>query len=596
MKVFKYLKKYWYFALLAPLFMVGEVIFDLLQPKLMEKIVDQGVLSNLVASDKIEIVVNTGLLMLGCLVVGGLCGILSGVCASAAANSFGDDVRKDVFSKVVNLSYQQTDSFTTGSLVTRITNDVTQVQNFVSMAIRMFVRTIVLFFGGILMMYLTSPKFAIVLAVILPIQVLLIFIFLRKMTPIFGVVQSKIDKVNTVVQENVNGVRVVKAYVRENYEKDRFNDANVDLSLTTLKVQKIFAWVSPLMMIFMNVIVVAIIYLGGIEISQNPSAVINGEAGVMTVGKVMSALTYIAQVLMSVMQFAMIFQSITRAKVCAKRIEEVLNSSPVITSNVSRNSDYNIKEKDKGTIEFKNVDFSYPSLSGKPVISNLNLKINKGEVIAILGATGSGKSSIVNLIPRFYDVTNGEVLVDGINVKDYNLFDLHEKISMILQKTELFSGTIEENIKWGKEEASLEEVQEVAKIAQADDFINSFKEGYNSQVGERGNNLSGGQKQRISIARGIIKKPEFLIFDDATSALDLATEAKLHKALKENLDDVTTIIIAQRVASAKNADRIAVIDNGCLVDFDTHENLMKNCAIYQDIYNSQLKRGEEDEF
>ncbi len=226
------------------------------------------------------------------------------------------------------------------------------------MAIRMFVRTIVLFFGGILMMYLTSPKFAIVLAVILPIQVLLIFIFLRKMTPIFGVVQSKIDKVNTVVQENVNGVRVVKAYVRENYEKDRFNDANVDLSLTTLKVQKIFAWVSPLMMIFMNVIVVAIIYLGGIEISQNPSAVINGEAGVMTVGKVMSALTYIAQVLMSVMQFAMIFQSITRAKVCAKRIEEVLNSSPVITSNVSRNSDYNIKEKDKGTIEFKNVDFN----------------------------------------------------------------------------------------------------------------------------------------------------------------------------------------------------------------------------------------------
>lgn len=596
MKVFKYLKKYWYFALLAPLFMVGEVIFDLLQPKLMEKIVDQGVLSNLVASDKIEIVVNTGLLMLGCLVVGGLCGILSGVCASAAANSFGDDVRKDVFSKVVNLSYQQTDSFTTGSLVTRITNDVTQVQNFVSMAIRMFVRTIVLFFGGILMMYLTSPKFAIVLAVILPIQVLLIFIFLKKMTPIFGVVQNKIDKVNTVVQENVNGVRVVKAYVRENYEKDRFNDANVDLSLTTLKVQKIFAWVSPLMMIFMNVIVVAIIYLGGIEISQDPSAVINGKAGVMTVGKVMSALTYISQVLMSVMQLAMIFQSITRAKVCAKRIEEVLNSSPVITSNVSRNSDYNIKEKDKGTIEFKNVDFSYPSLSGKPVISNLNLKINKGEVIAILGATGSGKSSIVNLIPRFYDVTNGEVLVDGINVKDYNLFDLRKKISMILQKTELFSGTIEENIKWGKEDASLEEVQEVAKIAQADDFINSFKEGYNSQVGERGNNLSGGQKQRISIARGIIKKPEFLIFDDATSALDLATEAKLHKALKENLDDVTTIIIAQRVASAKNADRIAVIDNGCLVDFDTHENLMKNCAIYQDIYNSQLKRGEEDEF
>lgn len=593
MKIFRYLKKYWYLALLAPLFMVGEVVFDLLQPKLMEKIVDEGVLSNLVASDKIEIVVNTGLLMLGCLVVGGLCGIMSGVCASAAANSFGDDVRKDVFKRVVNLSYEQTDSFTTGSLVTRITNDVSQVQNFVSMAIRMFVRTLVLFVGGIVMMYLTSPKFALVLAVILPIQIILIVIFLKKMSPIFGVVQDKIDKVNTVVQENITGVRVVKAYVREEYEENRFDDANVDLSLTTLKVQKIYAWISPIMMIFLNVIVVAVIYLGGIEINQNASSVLAGEEGVMTVGKVMSALTYISQILMSVMNLAMISQSITRAKVCAKRIEEVLDSYPVITSPKLENSIYDIKEEDKGTIEFKNVDFSYPASSGKLVVSNLNLKINKGETIAILGATGSGKSSIVNLIPRFYDVNSGEVLVDGINVKDYNLLDLRKKISMILQKTELFSGTIEENIKWGKEDADFSEVERVAHIAQADSFINGFKDGYNSQVGEKGNNLSGGQKQRVSIARGIIKNPEFLIFDDSTSALDLATEARLHKALKENLKDVTTIIIAQRVASAKNANRIAVIDNGSLVAFDTHDELIKNCAIYQDIYNSQLKRGDE---
>lgn len=593
MKIFRYLKKYWYLALLAPLFMVGEVVFDLLQPKLMEKIVDEGVLSNLVASDKIEIVVNTGLLMLGCLVVGGLCGIMSGVCASAAANSFGDDVRKDVFKRVVNLSYEQTDSFTTGSLVTRITNDVSQVQNFVSMAIRMFVRTLVLFVGGIVMMYLTSPKFALVLAVILPIQILLILIFLKKMSPIFGVVQDKIDKVNTVVQENITGVRVVKAYVREEYEENRFNDANVDLSLTTLKVQKIYAWISPIMMIFLNVIVVAVIYLGGIEINQNASSVIVGEEGVMTVGKVMSALTYISQILMSVMNLAMISQSITRAKVCAKRIEEVLDSYPVITSTKPANSTYDIKEENRGTIEFKNVDFSYPASSGKLVVSNLNLKINKGETIAILGATGSGKSSIVNLIPRFYDVNSGEVLVDGINVKDYNLLDLRNKISMILQKTELFSGTIEENIKWGKEDATFSEVERVAQIAQANSFINDFKDGYNSQVGEKGNNLSGGQKQRVSIARGIIKNPEFLIFDDSTSALDLATEAKLHKALRENLKDVTTIIIAQRVASAKNANRIAVIDNGSLVAFDTHDELINNCPIYQDIYNSQLKRGDE---
>jgi len=590
MKIFKYLKPYWYLALLAPLFMIGEVIFDLFQPKLMEEIIDKGVLSNLVASEKIEIVVNSGLLMLGCLAVGGLCGILSAACASGAANSFANDLRKDLFSRVVNLSYEQTDKFTTGSLVTRLTNDVTQVQNFVSMAIRMFVRTIMLFLGGIVMMLLTSVKFALVLAVILPIQILLILIFLRKMGPIFKSVQNKIDKVNSVVQENVGGVRVVKAYVREEYESERFNEANVDLSLTTLKVQKIYSLVGPLMMIFMNVIVVAIIYLGGIEIGQNAELVLQGSEDVMTVGKVMSALTYIAQILMSVMSLAMITNSITRAKVCIKRIEEVLYSYPVIASG---NNDG--EELLKGTIEFKNVSFSYPNSSGRPVISNLNLKINQGEVLAILGATGSGKSSLVNLIPRFYDVTEGEVLVNGINVKEYDLETLRNKISMVLQKTELFSGSIEENIKWGKDDATFKEVESVAKIAQADDFIKGFKDGYNSFVGERGANLSGGQKQRISIARGIIRNPEIIVFDDSTSALDLATEARLHQALNNSLSTTTKIIIAQRVASAKNADRIAVLDNGKLVACDTHDVLIKECAIYQDIYNSQLKRGENDE-
>ena len=590
MKIFKYLKPYWYLALLAPLFMIGEVIFDLFQPKLMEEIIDKGVLSNLVASEKIEIVVNSGLLMLGCLAVGGLCGILSAACASGAANSFANDLRKDLFSRVVNLSYEQTDKFTTGSLVTRLTNDVTQVQNFVSMAIRMFVRTIMLFLGGIVMMLLTSVKFALVLAVILPIQILLILIFLRKMGPIFKSVQNKIDKVNSVVQENVGGVRVVKAYVREEYESERFNEANVDLSLTTLKVQKIYSLVGPLMMIFMNVIVVAIIYLGGIEIGQNAELVLQGSEDVMTVGKVMSALTYIAQILMSVMSLAMITNSITRAKVCIKRIEEVLYSYPVIASG---NNDG--EELLKGTIEFKNVSFSYPNSSGRPVISNLNLKINQGEVLAILGATGSGKSSLVNLIPRFYDVTEGEVLVNGINVKEYDLETLRNKISMVLQKTELFSGSIEENIKWGKDDATFEEVESVAKIAQADDFIKGFKDGYNSFVGERGANLSGGQKQRISIARGIIRNPEIIVFDDSTSALDLATEARLHQALNNSLSTTTKIIIAQRVASAKNADRIAVLDNGKLVACDTHDVLIKECAIYQAIFNSQLKRGENDE-
>lgn len=596
MKIFKFLKPYWPWALMAALFMVGEVIFDLLLPQIMSKIVDEGVLSNYLANEKIRIVVRYGIIMLIYLVVGGFCGVSSGVCASTASNSFGNDVRKSLFKKVTNLSYEQTDKFSTGSLVTRITNDVTQVQNFVAMSVRMFVRTIFLFFGGIIMMYITDKSFALVLAVILPIQVIIMLLFLRKATPVFKVVQGKIDKVNSVVQENVGGVRVVKAYVKEDYESNRFNDANVDLSLTTLKVQKILALIGPILTIILNVIVVAIIYIGGYKIQNVNINLLDTDPNYMTVGKVMAGLTYIMQVLMGVMQMAMIAASITRAKVSINRINEVLDSDPVITSSVSEGTVYPIKKENDGTIEFKNVSFSYPNSSGQKVVDNLNLKINKGEKLAILGATGSGKSSIVNLIPRFYDVNSGEVLVDGINVKDYNLKDLRSKISMILQSTEIFSGSIEENVRWGKDDATFEEIQKAVDIAQVRDYIESnYSDGYQHEVGERGNNLSGGQKQRVSIARGLVRHPKFIVFDDSTSALDLATEARLHKALKENMDSATVIIIAQRVASAKNCDRIAVIDNGKLVACDTHEKLMESCAIYQDIYNSQLKRGDGNE-
>ena len=596
MKIFKFLKPYWPWALMAALFMVGEVIFDLLLPQIMSKIVDEGVLSNYLANEKIRIVVRYGIIMLIYLVVGGFCGVSSGVCASTASNSFGNDVRKSLFKKVTNLSYEQTDKFSTGSLVTRITNDVTQVQNFVAMSVRMFVRTIFLFFGGIVMMYITDKSFALVLAVILPIQVIIMLLFLRKATPVFKVVQGKIDKVNSVVQENVGGVRVVKAYVKEDYESNRFNDANVDLSLTTLKVQKILALIGPILTIILNVIVVAIIYIGGYKIQNVNINLLDTDPNYMTVGKVMAGLTYIMQVLMGVMQMAMIAASITRAKVSINRINEVLDSDPVITSSVSEGTVYPIKKENDGTIEFKNVSFSYPNSSGQKVVDNLNLKINKGEKLAILGATGSGKSSIVNLIPRFYDVNSGEVLVDGINVKDYNLKDLRSKISMILQSTEIFSGSIEENVRWGKDDATFEEIQKAVDIAQVRDYIESnYSDGYQHEVGERGNNLSGGQKQRVSIARGLVRHPKFIVFDDSTSALDLATEARLHKALKENMDSATVIIIAQRVASAKNCDRIAVIDNGKLVACDTHEKLIESCAIYQDIYNSQLKRGDGNE-
>ena len=590
-KILKYLKPYWFLALLAPIFMGVEVFFELLQPKLMEKIVDNGVLSTtLNLSEKIDVVLNTGLIMLLCVAIAGIGGILSAAFASTAANSFGNDVRKAVFSRVVDLSFEQKDKFTTGSLITRITNDVTQVQNFIMMSIRMFVRTILLFVGGIVMMYITSPKFAMVLGVILPIQVLIIIYFLRKALPIFKQVQNKIDTVNSIVQENVNGVRVVKAYTREDYESKKFARANEDLSLTTLKVQKILAIVNPLMTIFLYIIVVAIIYLGAQQIHIDLPEILNNTGNPMTVGKVMAGLTYIFQILMSVIMLAMIVQSVTRAKVSIDRLNAVLDSNPTIMD-----CDEHSRPSQIGTVEYRNVNFNYPNLIGKPVISNFNLKIEKGESLAILGSTGSGKSSLVNLIPRFYDATSGAVLVNGVNVKEYRLQELREKIGIVLQQAELFSGTIKENLLWGDENASEEELVHYAKIAQADDFIRSFTDGYDTVISEKGASLSGGQKQRISIARALLKKPEILIFDDATSALDLATEANLYKALRANLQDTTLIIIAQRVASAKNADKIAIIDNGTLVACDTHDVLFKTCAIYQDIYNSQLRRGEEDE-
>lgn len=590
-KLLHYLKPYWIWAVLAPICMIAEVLLDLIQPKFMEMIVDNGILSTtLSAEEKINHVLVFGALILGALVIGGFFGIMSAACASTAANSFGNDLRKKVYAKIVDLSFEQTDNFTTGSLVTRITNDITQVQDFIAMAIRMFVRTLIMFVGGIIFMFITSKMFALILAIIMVIQFIILFFVLRKAIPFFGVVQKKVDKVNSVVQENVNGVRVVKAYTQEEKEKARFNVANTELSDTTYSVMKILAYIGPIITILLNAVIIAIIYFGGLEISNNVELILAGNTEVLTVGKIMSSVTYVSMVLMSVMMLIMVSQFLTRAEICAKRINEVLESDPVVNSGEGV-SDLN----EVGTVEFKNVTFAYPNSSGVPVVKDLNLKVNKGETIAILGATGSGKSSIVNLIPRFYDVTDGSVLVDGEDVRNYTLEDLRSRISIVLQRTELFGGTISENIRWGKNDASDEEIENVTKIAQAHDFITSFQSGFDTIVGERGSSLSGGQKQRIAISRALIRKPEILIFDDSTSALDLATEAKLYKALRENYHDTTIILIAQRVASAKNASKIAVIDKGELVAFDSHDNLMKNSPIYQDIYNSQLKRGDDNE-
>lgn len=579
MKVLRYLKPYWLFALLCPLAMILEVSMDLLQPTLMSDIVDNGILGDAAADENLRYVLITGLKMLVFSLIGCFGGIASAAFGTAAAQKMGNDLRKDAFAKVMHMSFQQTDKFTTGSLVTRLTNDITAIQEFVAMSLRMFVRTGMQFIGGIAVILTLNVNFGIVLVISLPVQLIAVAIIMKKASPLFSIVQSRLDKVNSVVQENVSGARVVKAFTREEYEINRFDNANTDLMTTNLKVQKLLATLNPILMIIMNASVIAIIMIGGFQV----------EAKAMQVGEVMAAVTYITQILMSVMMVGMMFQQVSRSAASMKRVNEVLSTNPVISDgNKSADSD------NSGTVEFRNVGFSYPGSSGKPVLSGIDLKVGKGQMIAILGSTGCGKTSLVNLVLRFYDATNGDVLVDGVNVKDYDVDTLRSKIGVVLQKSELFSGTVAENIRWGCETATDEEVKTAAKIAQAEEFIDGFNDGYDTMISEKGASLSGGQKQRMAIARAIIKKPEILIFDDSTSALDLSTEAKLHKALRENLSGVTVIMIAQRIASVMRADKIAVLENGSICAFGTHKELMESSSVYRDIYYSQMKQGEEE--
>ena len=571
----KYLKKYWYFCLLAPLFMVGEVAMDLIQPDLMADIVDNGVLKN-----DMQLIITVGIQMILLVMLGGLCGVLCGVFANIAAQNFGNDLRKDLFARMMSLSFQQTDKISTGSLVTRLTNDVTQVQNMVMMAVRGFVRNSVMFVGGIFMLYRQSPRFALVATCGLPFVVFFVTFFLKKAAPLFAIVQKKLDGINNVMQENVAGARVVKAYVKEEYELGRFDEANEALCSENLRVQTLLAFMSPCMNIVLNLCIVFVILVGGSTAKAG---------GTITPGNTMAAITYLAQILHGITFMANIFQTFSRAKASADRINEVLASPEIITDGEGI-----MEQSSTGTIEFRNVCFAYPDSADQNVLEEISFRVNPGETLAIIGSTGSGKSSLVNLIPRFYDATKGEILVDGTNVKDYKLQELRDKIAIVLQKAELYSRSIEENIRWGKKNANPGEVKKAAEIAQADEFICRTEYGYYTSVTEGGHSLSGGQKQRISISRAILKNHEILIFDDSTSALDLKTEASLYQALQKECPDVTKIIIAQRIASIKGADRIAVLDNGKICAMGNHEELMENSDVYRDIYRSQMKEGGQE--
>lgn len=589
-KLLKYLKKYWYFALLAPIFMIAEVTMDMLVTNKMGTMIDI-VNSYGPTSDNnqfLNTIVSNGIIMLALVLIGVVSGILSGVFANLASQKFANDLRKDLFSKIMHLSFQQSDDFSTASLVTRVTNDVTAVQTMIAMAIRMFIRSLSMFILGIVFTLQISKQFMIILAVALPLEILIMVFFMIKAFPMFSIVQTKLDKVNSVVHENLTGARVVKAFSKEDYEYNRFVEANDTLTSITLKVNKLMAVIMPLFMLIVYAGMIAIYYIGANSQFDAMLYLENFATSIdpkISVGEMEKATTYIMMIMSSLLMIGMTFANMARAAASGKRINEVLETPDIICDG---NLDVTTL-KETGTIEFKNVDFAYPNASAS-VLENINLKIEKGETVAIVGATGSGKTTLVNLITRFYDVTKGEILVDGENIKNYKLVDLRNKIAIVLQKAELFAGTIKENIKWGNPNATDEEVEWAANIAQAIEFIDSKEKKFDEYVEEKGTSLSGGQRQRLSIARAIVKKPEILIFDDSTSALDLVTEAKLYKAMRDNIADTTKIVVAQRIATAKNADKIVVLDGGTIIAYDTHENLLANCEIYQDIYNSQLKR------
>ncbi len=587
----KYIKPYLPYFILGPLCMIIEVIGEILMPRLLAYIINLGIdgktedmpsvilrLYERIGNNAFFIVaLAVGMILTAILMMlGGVGGAYFGGKASV---NFAADLRADIYKKIQNFSFSNIDHFSSASLVTRLTNDVTQLQNFVNMMLRMFFRSPGMLIGALFMAISLNPSLSVILAVSVPVLIISISCIIVRGFPLFGKMQTKIDGLNSTVQENLTNVRVVKSFVREDFEEAKFNRANADLKNNAGKAMKNMILMSPVMTFIMNATSIAVYWFGGHQLL----------GGQMNTGDFASFVTYITQILSSLMMVTFLFMMFSRSVASAKRIAEVMNEEIDIEDS-SNDSQYMV---DRGEIEFRNVSFRYYKDSEGKVLDNINLKINAGDTVGIIGSTGCGKTTLVSMIARLYDVDEGEVLVDGVNVKDYSLYNLREGVGMVLQKNVLFSGSIIDNLRWGDTDATLEEIREAADYAQADGFVTSFTDGYNMDLGQGGTNVSGGQKQRLCIARALLKKPKILILDDSTSAVDMATEARIREAFKNSLKDSTKIIIAQRINSVKDADEIIVLDEGRITGVGTHEYLLENNTEYQEIYYSQMDKKEE---
>ena len=572
-RYWKYVKPYLSAFIIGPIFMIVEVIGEVAMPLLLSKIIDEGIIGGRGASYIIAMgitMVVTALVMMA----GGVGGAFFAVKASSG---FANDLRKDLFRHIQKFSFNNIDQYNTGSLITRLTNDITQLQNMIQMIMRMALRAPGMLIGALIMAFALNPRLALVILCVMPLLAFAIYNIMRIAFPRFTAMQKKLDALNIATQENLTNIRVVKSFVREQFEEDKFKKANTDLKESTLKAVKVVIFTMPLMMTAMNITTLAVVWFGGNQII----------AGNMDTGVLTAFVNYVVQILISLMMVSMIILNSSRSLASARRINEIFNTEIDLTDESALHKDLSVQH---GKIEFRGVCFKYYKNNEKWVLDNIDLVINPGETVGIIGSTGSGKSSLVQLIPRLYDADCGEVLVDDVNVMDYSLKNLRSGVGIVLQKNVLFSGTIRENLKWGDESADDDEMYRCAESAQAHGFISSFEDGYDTELGQGGVNLSGGQKQRLCIARALLKKPKILILDDSTSAVDTATEARIRESFRNTLKGTTRIIIAQRISSVIDADRIIVLDDGKIVGTGTHEELMKSCEAYSEIYYSQMDK------